>query len=167
MNKLSELIEDLYPKDKHYVLKALENAYDGNLVEGEKDKDWYKKLTIYVSYPDTFVDRDGEANLDTLRKKLGYISRLGCNCLHILPFLSSPMIDGGFDVSEYFLVREELGGNLAFENLLEKAKEMGIKVMMDIVLNHVSYEHRWYKMASSGDSFYRQFFICQEKNRFW
>ncbi len=163
MDRLYELVEELYPGDKNKIVKALDNSFDGQVYSQRDEKDWYKKLTIYVTYPDVFIDEDGEADLNTLRSKLGYIKQLGCNMIHVLPFMSSPMIDSGFDVSDYFLVRDELGGNLAFENLFEKANRQGIKVLADMVLNHVSYQHRWFQQAISGDSFYRDFFISRQK----
>ena len=69
--------------------------------------------------------------------------------------LKSPMIDAGFDISDYLTVRDNLGGNAAFDALLEKANKLDMKVFTDLVLNHVSNQHEWFQKALSGDERYR------------
>lgn len=123
---------------------------------------WYKSTNIYVVYPDAF--RDGKpGDFNTLCKNLSYISSMGFNAIHVLPFLKSPLLDGGFDVSDYFKVRSALGGNVGFDKFLKKAKDLNLKIFMDLVINHVSFKHDWFKKAVSGDAYYRNFFIHSTK----
>ncbi len=158
MASLKALLEELYPENYHDVVMALRHCWREKKPEAEKTSDWYKKIHLYVTYPDTFHLGD-EADLGSLTKKLEYIKNLGCNAVHVLPFLASPMVDGGFDVSDSYLVRESLGGNVWLEKLLNQAKKNDISVFMDMILNHISEEHRWFRQAISGDSFYRNFFV--------
>lgn len=125
---------------------------------GVGQEPWYKSANIYVVYPDAFKN-GGRGNFDSLTDNLGYISSMGFNAIHVLPFLSSPMLDGGFDVSDYFKVRKSLGGNEAFERFLNKARKLGLMVFMDLVINHVSRKHEWFRKALEGDHYYRNLFI--------
>lgn len=159
MTELNALLEKLFPDKANKVIEAV-NSSIGQKVEGGSASDWYEKLNLYVTYPDSFHDGD-TADLRVLRHQLKEIQELGFNCVHILPFLASPMVDMGFDLSDYFLVREELGGGKALDKFLREAQSLDMKVMMDVVLNHVSEEHRWYRQAVSGDEFYRDFFLWQ------
>lgn len=157
MSQILSLIQDIYPQDYHRIQQALSNTINQKRRLQTKVPDWYKKLQFYVVYPDAF-HQGWKAGLDELREKLPYIKKLGLNAIHVLPFLSSPQIDAGFDVNEYYLVRENLGGNLAFDRFISDCEEQGIAVFMDLVLNHISYQHRWFLQAVSGDRFYRKFF---------
>lgn len=157
MNQLLSLIQETYPDDYHKIQQAISHTLNKQRLTRQKPEDWYKRLQFYVVYPDTFHS-GWKAGLDELADKIGYIKRLGCNAIHVLPFLSSPQIDAGFDVNEYYLVRENLGGNLALDRFLAECEKQDIAVFMDLVLNHVSYQHRWFSQAVSGDRFYRKFF---------
>src|SRR5690606_3740025 len=138
MSDLQQILQRLYPDNFQEVTMAVENCFDGKQVKSD-DQYWYKNLQMYVTYADSFHTGD-VANFRVLKKQLDHVKNLGCNCIHVLPFLSSPMVDMGFDISDYFLVREELGGGKALDQFLIEAKDKGIRVMMDIVLNHVSEE---------------------------
>lgn len=119
---------------------------------------WYKYMNLYVVYPDAFkVGRRGDLN--TLSDNLEYIKNLGFSAVHVLPFLKSPMRDAGFDVSDYYQVRKDLGGNEAFHGFIAQAQKLKLKVFMDLVINHVSNKHEWFKKAINGDDYYRHFFI--------
>jgi maltose alpha-D-glucosyltransferase/alpha-amylase len=115
--------------------------------------DWYKNIVLYSLYADTFAVEDVQkpATFDTLSEHLDYLTRLGVDTIHVLPFLSSPMVDGGFDISNYTQVRPELGGNRAFRRFLKKAKARNLSVMMDMVLNHASDQHPYFQAALQGD----------------
>jgi len=160
MKQINQLLQKLYPENVEEVTSAVEKCFNG-IQPKTNDSKWYKNLQLYVTYADSF-NNGVAADFRTLTSQLEQIKDLGCNCIHVLPFLASPMIDMGFDVSDYFLVREELGGGKALDQFLDKAKQLEVKVMMDIVLNHVSEEHRWYRQAVSGDDFYKDFFIWRE-----
>lgn len=158
MRKLDKLLKKLYGDQAKTLLRQLPAA-----PKKRRTKDrWYKAFTLYVTYADSF-QKNGKANFRTLANKLDYIQMLGCNAVHVLPFLESPLIDHGFDVSDYLRVRKELGGNAAFETFLREARKRDINVFMDLVLNHVSKQHSWFQEAQSGNAFYRKFFVCREK----
>lgn len=114
-------------------------------------------LQLYVTYPHAFCE-NGTCRLTQLEKQLPRIQSLGMNAIHILPPFKSPMIDNGFDVSDYYAIREEIGGNDAFEKFLMQASQLDMQVFVDFVLNHVSDQHEWFQKAIAGDQYYQQFF---------
>lgn len=101
---------------------------------------WWKNAVIYEVYVDKFA-----GNFRGMAEKLPYLKNLGINCIWILPHYPSPMVDDGYDVSDYMNVRPELGTLDDFRMFTKKAHEMGIRVIVDLVLNHVSIEHPWFK----------------------
>lgn len=128
------------------------------MVDIGKQVEWYKRMNLYVVYADAF--RNGKrGDFFSLAKNLEYIKETGFDAIHVLPFLESPMQDAGFDVSDFFRVRKRLGGNEGFEVFLREVGRLKMKVFMDLVVNHVSMEHEWFKKAVSGDEYYRNFFI--------
>lgn len=157
MPRIKKLLQELYPEKADYVWNEV-NAIVGSNVVDSQTSGWYKNINAYVVYPDSFVS-NGKATLDQLAEKLPYLEKMGIELIHILPFLASPQIDTGFDVSDYLSVRSDVGGNTAFEKLLVQAKQRGIRIMMDIILNHISNQHEWFKKAIEGDEKYRNFFV--------
>jgi len=133
------------------------------LFDNEKlQTDWYKEINLYVAYPDSFVDED-KPGLVVLRGKLQDIKEMGFNAIHILPIFESPMVDAGFDIADYMEVRDDLGGNKAFDELLEEANELDMKVFIDVVFNHISDQHEWFQKAISGDEKYRKYFFARKE----
>lgn len=119
---------------------------------------WYKHLNMYVTYPDSFYA--GKLSyIERLEKQLPYIQKLGCNAVHILPFLDSPMVDKGFDIKDFTRMRSDLGSMDSLNSLLEKAHILKLHLFMDLVFNHVSDQHEWFQKAESGDEYFRDFFI--------
>lgn len=160
---LAELLTEVYgPTAVERILAQLEPHLANPTVADERSLDWYKKCNLYVAYPDSFW-RGDESDLFILADKIDYLEQLGINAVHILPFLESPMVDLGFDISDYKTVREELGGNDGLHYFLDRAKQANIRVFIDLVLNHVSEQHRWYRAAIEGNAFYRRFFIHSEE----
>lgn len=105
-----------------------------------KNKFWWKNAVLYEVYVDKFAK-----NFKGMVGKLPYLKDLGINCIWLLPHYPSPMVDDGYDVSDYMNVRPELGTLDDFRMFTKKAHEMGIRVIVDLVLNHVSVEHPWFK----------------------
>jgi maltose alpha-D-glucosyltransferase/alpha-amylase len=163
MSTLKQLLISLYDDAAEKIIQELEA--DIGEVADSKDSDtvsdWYKRMNLYVTYPDSFCT-EGSCDLAALTSKISHIKKLGCNAIHVLPFFESPMIDLGFDISNYKKVRDQLGGNEAFEEFLKKSKDNDIRVFVDIVLNHISFEHEWFKKAVGGDERFRNFFIWRE-----
>ncbi len=108
-------------------------------------KFWWKSAKIYELYIDKFA-RD----LKGLTSQLPYFESLGINCLHLLPHYPSPMIDDGYDISDYRNVRPELGTINDFAAMVREAHSRGIRIITDLVLNHTSSQHRWFVEARSS-----------------
>ena len=119
---------------------------------------WHKFLNLYAIYPDAIENGD-DVPLARLIPHLAHIENLGCNAVHILPFFGYPLVDAGFDVSDHMRVRDDLGTIEDVKNLAHEAQKHGIRLFMDLVSNHVSEEHEWFKKAQSGDEKYRRYFI--------
>jgi len=110
---------------------------------------WWQSAIGYEIYPRTFKDSngDGVGDLPGIISKLDYLEKLGVNILWICPFFKSPMDDNGYDVSDYYQVDPVFGTNTDFLNLIKKAHDKGIHVIIDFVLNHTSDEHPWFLEA--------------------
>jgi maltose alpha-D-glucosyltransferase/alpha-amylase len=162
--QLESLLTPVYgEKDAHWLAEEIiELSHSYHKVESTSDNPyWYKYLNLYTIYPDALHSRS-VSPLTRLNEHIEWISDLGCNCLHILPFLESPMIDKGFDVSNFYKVRKGLGSILDLRDILSSADELGMRVFMDLVSNHVSDQHEWFLKAQQGDQFYRDFFLYSE-----
>jgi maltose alpha-D-glucosyltransferase/alpha-amylase len=129
-----------------------------------RPSDWYRNEIIYMFYAERFgVDEAGRPNtFKTLIPMLDYLRDLGVTALYMLPFLDSPMIDAGFDVSDYRRVRDDLGGNAEFELFLAEAKRRGFKIKADLILNHISDRHAWFRAAAQGDADKLDYFVVRE-----
>ncbi len=127
-------------------------------METPNSKHWWKTAKIYELYVDKFA-----GNFKGLTKRLDYFNYLGINCLHILPHYPSPMFDDGYDVTNYYAVREELGTLEDMREMIREAHKRGIRVIIDLVLNHMSREHPWFVEArSSKDNPRRDFFLWSD-----
>lgn len=116
---------------------------------------WWERAIIYEMYVDKFA-----GNFKKLINHLDYLSFLGINTVHLLPFYPSPMVDDGYDVSDFTNIRPELGTLQDFELFIKKARNQGIRVLIDLVLNHTSIEHPWFQEASqSRDNSKRDFYL--------
>ncbi len=125
--------------------------------EGER-RYWWKDAVFYELYVDKFA-----GDFPGLISRLDYLKKLGVGCLHILPHYPSPMIDDGYDVSDYMAVRKELGTIEDFRRFASEAHHRGIRVLIDFVLNHVSTDHPWFLEASSSkDNPKKSFFLWSE-----
>jgi maltose alpha-D-glucosyltransferase/alpha-amylase len=164
MKELSNLLSNIYPDSYEQLLEKLKKEVLNKTKEGSNniETNWYKDMNLYVTYPDAFCE-GGECTLKQLTNQVSNISDLGCNAIHVLPFFKSPMIDMGFDISGYLEVRKELGGNHAFDKFLEECEVHDMRVLVDIVLNHVSFKHKWFQKAVEGNEYYRDFFICSQE----
>ncbi|MDQ0243579.1 trehalose-6-phosphate hydrolase [Bacillus fengqiuensis] len=126
---------------------------------------WWKKAVVYQIYPKSFNDTKGNGvgDLQGIIEKLDYLNELGVDVVWLTPIYKSPQHDNGYDISDYYDIHEEYGTMEDFDRLLEEAHKRGIKVIMDIVVNHTSTEHEWFKQAaSSKDNPYRDFYIWRD-----
>lgn len=126
---------------------------------------WWKEAIGYELYPKSFMDTNGDGigDLKGIIKRLPYLKELGIDLLWICPFFLSPMRDNGYDVEDYYAVDPQFGNMADMDALLEKADALGIRVIIDMVLNHTSDRHRWFQEAlKDPKSKYRDFYIFKE-----
>lgn len=130
-----------------------------------RSNDWYKDEIIYMFYVDQFgVDDDMSPNTFYKSvKMLRYLKDLGVTTIYMLPFADSPMGDAGFDVRNPRDVRKDLGGMQEFIQFITEAKRQGFKIKSDLVLNHFSEQHEWFKEAQNGDLDKLDYFVVSEK----
>lgn len=126
------------------------------------DKKWWKKEVGYQIYPRSFYDsnNDGIGDLNGITEKLDYLKNLGITLIWVCPIFKSPMDDNGYDISDYYDVNPEFGTKEDLEKLIAEAEKRGIKVILDLVINHTSDEHEWFLEAlKNPESKYRNYYI--------
>ncbi|HPR96703.1 MAG TPA: alpha-glucosidase [Thermotogota bacterium] len=122
---------------------------------------WWKNAVAYQIYPKSFMDsnNDGKGDLRGITSKLDYLKDLGIDLIWLSPVYQSPMKDNGYDVSDYYCIDETYGTMDDFDELLEEAHKRGIRLVMDLVINHSSDQHEWFKQArESRESKYRDYY---------
>jgi alpha-glucosidase len=132
---------------------------------GNADRAWWRGAVIYQLYPRSFADSNGDGigDLPGITAKLDYIARLGVDCFWVAPFFKSPMKDFGYDVSDYCGVDPMFGTIEDFERMMQRANELGVKVMIDQVFSHTSDQHPWFKESrSSRDNPKADWFVWAE-----
>ncbi|QHE63351.1 alpha,alpha-phosphotrehalase [Rossellomorea vietnamensis] len=126
---------------------------------------WWKRSVVYQIYPKSFYDTSGNGvgDIKGITAKLDYLKELGIDVVWITPIYKSPQNDNGYDISDYFNIHEEYGTMEDFDELLEEAHSRGIKIIMDIVINHTSTENQWFiESRKSKDNEYRDFYIWKD-----
>ena len=125
---------------------------------------WWHKSTVYQIYPKSFNDTtgNGQGDINGIIEKLGYLKKLGVEVLWLTPMYKSPQADNGYDISDYYNIDENYGTMQDFEKLLEEAHKRGLKIVMDIVVNHSSTENEWFKKSEQEDPEYRDFYIWKD-----
>ena len=125
---------------------------------------WWHKSTVYQIYPKSFNDTtgSGQGDINGIIEKLDYLKKLGVEVLWLTPMYKSPQADNGYDISDYYNIDENYGTMQEFEKLLEEAHKRGLKIVMDIVVNHSSTENEWFKKSEQEDPEYRDFYIWKD-----
>lgn len=115
-------------------------------------KQWWKATVFYQIYMPSFCDsnHDGIGDFAGISSKLEYLKRLGVGGIWLTPFYASPKVDQGYDISDYYSIDPDYGTMEDFEEFIQKAHELGIKVISDVVINHTSTEHQWFKESRSS-----------------
>ncbi len=113
---------------------------------------WWQKTTVYQIYPKSFLDTTGSGTGDLagIASKLDYLQKLGIGAVWLTPIYSSPMVDNGYDISDYTSIDPSYGTMNDFDNLIAEAKLRNIRIVMDIVYNHSSDQHKWFLESKSG-----------------
>lgn len=130
-----------------------------------QEKNWWKKATVYQIYPRSFKDSNGDGigDIRGIIEKLDYIKCLGAALIWLTPMYVSPQRDNGYDIADYYQIDPVYGTMEEFELLLKEAHRRGIRIIMDMVLNHTSTEHEWFKKAvSEPDSPYRDYYFFRD-----
>jgi maltose alpha-D-glucosyltransferase / alpha-amylase len=126
---------------------------------------WFKDAVIYCVDVDTFQDSNGDGIGDFvgLRHGLSYLAGLGISCIWLLPFYPSPGRDNGYDITDYLGVHPTLGDLGDFAAFMDEANNRGIRVIIDLVVNHTSNEHPWFKAAEEGHAKYHQYYVWRKE----
>jgi maltose alpha-D-glucosyltransferase/alpha-amylase len=129
------------------------------------DTEWYKDVVIYELPVKSFFDanNDGYGDFAGLTQKLDYLQYLGVDCIWLLPFYTSPLRDDGYDISDFYTIRPELGTVEDFKHFMIEAHKRGMKVLADLVLNHTSDQHPWFQAArASKDPKVRDYYVWSD-----
>ena len=135
-----------------------------------KNTNWFKDAIIYQIYPRSFKDSngDGMGDIKGIIEKLDYLKELGINCVWLSPVYESPMDDNGYDISDYKAIHKDFGTMEDFKLMLHEMHKRGIRLIMDLVANHTSDEHPWFKESrKSKDNPYRDYYIWKDKPNNW
>jgi maltose alpha-D-glucosyltransferase/alpha-amylase len=161
MDKLTDYLKQLYKSDADRVIKEISGQINKTKkIEPKSDNPyWYKFIDLYFVYPDGILYDRTKSPLQNLIPHIAHVKTLGCNAMHILPFLESPMVDRGFDISDFYHIRKDLGTLEDLQKVIKEAEKAQIRLFMDLVFNHISDQHEWFQKAENGDQTYRDYFI--------
>ncbi len=129
------------------------------------EQPWWKKAVVYQIYPKSFNDTTGNGvgDIQGIIEKLDYLNELGVDVLWLTPMYKSPQNDNGYDISDYYDIHDEYGTMQDFEQLLEETHKRGMKLIMDLVVNHTSTFHQWFQESQkSVDNPYRDYYIWRD-----
>ena len=131
----------------------------------ENKNKWWKNAVVYQIYPKSFQDSDGDGigDIPGIISRLDYLKKLGIDAIWLSPVYRSPQDDNGYDISDYQDIEPMFGTMEDMEQLFAEAKKRGIRIMMDLVLNHTSDEHRWFLEAKkSKDNPYHDYYVWRD-----
>ena len=133
--------------------QAQPTAKDGtSIISSGKGDPWWKHAVIYEVYPRSFQDsnNDGIGDFKGIESRLKYLKELGIDAIWITPMYPSPQVDFGYDIASYEAIDPQYGTMGDFDTLLKTAKSLGLRVIMDVVLNHTSDQHPWFLESKSS-----------------
>lgn len=132
------------------------------------ENDWWKKSIVYQIYPQSFKDTTGSGvgDLNGVIEKLPYLAGLGIDVIWLNPIYQSPLVDNGYDIEDYLKINPQYGTTDDFRRLLHKSHSLNIKIIMDLVVNHTSDQHAWFKEScKSRDNSYADFYIWKDPKK--
>ena len=149
------------------------SIFNGSSMEAQntqKSQKWWKESVFYQIYMPSYADSngDGYGDFKGMTNKLDYLKGLGVKGIWLTPFLTSPKVDNGYDIANYYEVDPTYGSKADFDAFLNEAHKRGIKVIMDMVLNHTSTECKWFQESQKSiDNPYRDYYIWKDKPNNW
>ena len=161
-----ESADEIYNIVINHAQKAIETrSSELKKQDLNRKDDWYKNEIIYMFYVDQFgvILNEEKNTFSDTALMLDYLQDLGVTTLYMLPFADSPMKDAGFDVKNPKNVRADLGGMKEYKIFIKEAKKRGFKIKSDLVLNHFSDDHEWFKKLQAGDESYLEYFVYTDK----
>jgi len=147
------------------ILSSCESKHEANT-----EKQWWKETVFYEIYMPSYKDsnKDGYSDFNGMTSKLDYIASLGVKGIWLTPFFQSPKVDNGYDISDYLQIDSSYGNLKDFNDFIAEAHQRDIKVIIDIVLNHTSTEHYWFKESrKSKNNPYRDYYIWKDSPNNW
>ena len=147
-----------------YICDVLNLAKEKVVTKDEVDPKWWKESVIYQIYPRSFKDTNGDGigDLKGIIEKLDYLKELGVDVLWLNPIYDSPNDDMGYDIRNYKKIMTEFGTMKDFDRLLKEVHKRGMRLVMDLVVNHTSDEHEWFQKALAGDEKYKNYYIFRK-----
>ena len=153
------------------ALLRLLNSLDDEEPQEQKGvkHEWWKEAIFYQVYPRSFYDsnNDGIGDIRGIASKLDYLKSLGIDAIWCSPFFDSPNADNGYDIRDYRKIMDEFGTMEDVEELIEECHKRGIRIIIDLVMNHCSDEHEWFKKALEGDEKYQKYFFWTDTPNNW
>lgn len=153
-----------------YLFILISLAVIGQSVQSTTQSPWWKEVVFYQIYMPSFQDSDGNGYSDFsgMTTRLDYLQSLGIKGIWLTPFLKSPKVDNGYDVADYYQIDPVYGTTEDFRKFLNEAHRRGIKVIMDMVVNHTSTDSKWFQESrKSKDNPYRDYYIWRDKPNNW
>ncbi|XP_055908359.1 maltase A1-like [Eupeodes corollae] len=130
----------------------------------ESEKDWWQTAQFYQIYPRSFMDSNGDGigDINGITSKLDYLKEIGVTAAWLSPIFKSPMVDFGYDISSFYEIQPEYGTIDDLKNLIAKAKNLGLKIILDFVPNHASTENEWFKKSVKREKGFEDFFVWHD-----
>lgn len=128
--------------------------------------DWWQHAVFYQIYPRSFKDsdNDGKGDIQGIISKLDHVKDAGVDALWLSPVMSSPQVDAGYDISNFTDIHYEYGTLEDFDQMVARAKELGLKVILDFVPNHSSDQHEWFIKSENREPGYEDFYVWRDPN---
>ncbi len=165
LNMIPKLLGDKMPIETiEHLCNLLSYTPERVITTDEVNPKWWKESVIYQIYPRSFMDSDGDGigDLQGIISKLDYLKDLGVDVLWLSPIYDSPNDDMGYDIRDYKAIMTEFGTMEIFDKMLEEIHARGMKLVMDLVVNHTSDEHEWFQKALAGDEKYKNYYIFRK-----
>jgi len=160
MDRLHAALKEIYGTVESDFVEEIQRLLTVNPRSTSSSSRW----ATYIAYPDAFFANSKPGTyFQQLQAQLSRIKNLGCDAIHILPLFASPGFDMGFDVADFLQPNPKYGSRDELENLLVAAQDIGLKVILDLILNHVSIEHEWFQLALAGGKERAYFFTTSDR----